>query len=343
MSNKWVILVLIILFVGASSTSVAYTNDVVCSSSFGGTVLYVGGSGPGNFSRIQDAIDNASDGDTVFVFDDLSPYVEELVIDKMIFLQGEDRDTTIVVGGVDVVYDGVQIAGFTIEGVLEIWDPQDSVEDVVVADTIILVGGLQIYGCSNVSVFGTVLYGSGGEFGESLSVSDSELISISENVIGTSFNHSGDSYCCVIQNLNDSQIIGNTFHDAKMVFQIISGANVNVTNNIFTNISGGCGFQYSSYIQFTRNDCSQGRMYVAGCRFCLVAENNLLNSSQCIWYRGIGNKWDNNFWGQARVLPMPIYSLLHYIILESYGVSVPLFMLFDWHPAQEPYDIPWMM
>ena len=31
--------------------------------------LYVGGSGPGNYSEIQDAIDNASDGDTVYIYE----------------------------------------------------------------------------------------------------------------------------------------------------------------------------------------------------------------------------------------------------------------------------------
>ena len=33
-----------------------------------GNTLYVGGSGPGNYTKIQDAIDNTSDGDTVFVY-----------------------------------------------------------------------------------------------------------------------------------------------------------------------------------------------------------------------------------------------------------------------------------
>ena len=33
-----------------------------------GNWLYVGGSGPGNYSVIQDAVDNASDGDTVYVY-----------------------------------------------------------------------------------------------------------------------------------------------------------------------------------------------------------------------------------------------------------------------------------
>ena len=36
-----------------------------------GNILYVGGSGPGNFTSIQDAVNNASEGDTVFVFDEV--------------------------------------------------------------------------------------------------------------------------------------------------------------------------------------------------------------------------------------------------------------------------------
>jgi len=39
----------------------------------GSNTLYVGGNGEGNYSSIQDAINNASEGDIVFVFDDSSP------------------------------------------------------------------------------------------------------------------------------------------------------------------------------------------------------------------------------------------------------------------------------
>ncbi len=81
--------------------------------------LYVGGSGPNNYTHIQDAIDNASDGDTVFVYDDSSPYYENIEIYKSINLIGENRDTTIIDGNEsgDVVYitaDLVNINGFTI-------------------------------------------------------------------------------------------------------------------------------------------------------------------------------------------------------------------------------------
>ena len=61
-----------------------------------GNTLYVGGSGEGNYTKIQHAIDDASDGGTVFVYDDSSPYNENLNVDKSINLIGEDRNTTII-------------------------------------------------------------------------------------------------------------------------------------------------------------------------------------------------------------------------------------------------------
>ena len=81
--------------------------------------LYVGGDGPGNYTRIQDAVDDAGDGDTVFVFDNSSPYYENVVVDKSINLIGKDRNTTVVDGGgfdsvIEVSADNVYVEGFTV-------------------------------------------------------------------------------------------------------------------------------------------------------------------------------------------------------------------------------------
>jgi len=85
-----------------------------------GKTLYVGGSGPNNYSKIQAAINNASDGDTIFVYDDSSPYYENIVIDKSITLIGENKNTVIMgKGEEDVVYicaSDVTIKNFTITG-----------------------------------------------------------------------------------------------------------------------------------------------------------------------------------------------------------------------------------
>jgi parallel beta-helix repeat protein len=85
-----------------------------------GYYLFVGGNGSGNFSTIQDAIDNANDGDTVFVFDESSPYYENIVINKSIDLIGENKDTTVIDGRgykwtVFVLSEKVLVTGFTIQ------------------------------------------------------------------------------------------------------------------------------------------------------------------------------------------------------------------------------------
>ena len=86
-------------------------------------ILNVGGTGEGNYSSIQDAIDNASDGDTVFVFDDSSPYYENIIIYKSINLIGENKESTIIVdnyshssSAVTIKWINVTITCFTIIG-----------------------------------------------------------------------------------------------------------------------------------------------------------------------------------------------------------------------------------
>ncbi len=79
--------------------------------------LYVGGGGPGNYTAIQTAIDDANPGDTVYVFN--GTYNENITINKGLSLVGEDRDNTIInssgVYGIRVTADSVGISGFTID------------------------------------------------------------------------------------------------------------------------------------------------------------------------------------------------------------------------------------
>lgn len=70
---------------------------------------------PDDYSTIQDAIGNASEGDTVFVKSGI--YSENLTINKSLLLVGEDKETTIVVGdgttALLVLHDDVNVTGFT--------------------------------------------------------------------------------------------------------------------------------------------------------------------------------------------------------------------------------------
>jgi len=59
-------------------------------------ILYVGGDDPGNYTKIQDAINASSNGDTVFVYN--GTYCENVIVNKSINLVGEDRNTTLIDG-----------------------------------------------------------------------------------------------------------------------------------------------------------------------------------------------------------------------------------------------------
>jgi len=69
---------------------------------------------PDDYSTIQEAIDNAVEGDTVYVKKGV--YLENPVVNKSISLVGEDRDSTVidVTAGLKVQSNNVTIAGFTI-------------------------------------------------------------------------------------------------------------------------------------------------------------------------------------------------------------------------------------
>lgn len=56
--------------------------------------LYVGGTGPGNYSSIQGAVDDALDGATVFVY--AGPYKENIWISSPIHIIGLEKEKTII-------------------------------------------------------------------------------------------------------------------------------------------------------------------------------------------------------------------------------------------------------
>jgi len=124
MKKKGLAVAVILLFIGmcvVPSTAVQELREV-SSIGFDRNTLYVGGSGPNNYTTIQSAISDAVDGDTVFVYDDSSPYVENVVVDKSIVLKGEDKETTIIDGNdtfsgsaVTIQKDNVSVENFTIQ------------------------------------------------------------------------------------------------------------------------------------------------------------------------------------------------------------------------------------
>lgn len=80
---------------------------------------YVNDDGGADFTKIQDAINAASDGDTIFVYS--GTYHENIVVNKDdLTLVGEDKEATIIdgQGTGNVVYltaDNITISSFSIQ------------------------------------------------------------------------------------------------------------------------------------------------------------------------------------------------------------------------------------
>ena len=118
--KKWLAVGIILLFVGTCIIPAIAQNTEKSLPTSRDDWLYVGGSGPGNYTKIQDAVDNASKGDTVFVYDDSSPYYEAVSITKSIHLIGENKKTTVIdgrnrVAAVVLMADEITFTGFTVQ------------------------------------------------------------------------------------------------------------------------------------------------------------------------------------------------------------------------------------
>ena len=110
----------ILLFISVSV--IPSTGTIVVKKSptltYCGDILYVGGSGPGNYSKIQDAINDSSNGDTVYVYSGM--YYENVIVNKSIDLIGENKTSTIIDGRrkgdtVHVMAKDVTLSGFTVK------------------------------------------------------------------------------------------------------------------------------------------------------------------------------------------------------------------------------------
>jgi parallel beta-helix repeat protein len=239
-----------------------------------GNILYVGGSGPNNYTKIQDAIDNASVGDTVFVFS--GTYYEYIVIDKSVNLIGEDPDTTIIDGDdlgvhtINLVVDRITISHFMIKNE---WH-----------------GGLFI-------------------------MSNSSII---EYNIVTDITYDG----MVFIYSSNNTIVGNIIKNCNFGIRFFSSSqgNIIVRNTIFNN-SYGIELDGSSYNIVTQNNIMKNTKQDA-------------TFGRGFWVRPLHNMWNRNYWGEAKSSPKLI---LGWLLLWS--IRIPL-INFDWHPAQEPYDIP---
>lgn len=120
MNRKGFSVGLILLLIGTSIIPITAQDTEKPLPTSRGQWFYVGGDGPGNYTRIQDAINDSHDGDTVFVYSGV--YYERIVIPKAISIIGESKNTTVMIGTINsdveglisLKSDNITISGFTL-------------------------------------------------------------------------------------------------------------------------------------------------------------------------------------------------------------------------------------
>jgi parallel beta-helix repeat protein len=265
--------------------------------------LHVGGTGSHNYTTIQEAIRNANEGDTIFVWDDSSPYYEHIVIDKKITLLGENKNTTIIDGVgsgnvVDVVVDKASIYGFKIQNSGRDWIDAGiriSSDHITISGNIITNNecGIYSYNLDDSCIYGNII-ANNNHHGIYLPFSSN--ITIFENTVMDN-DHCGiylyDSSVNSIYGSNISEnVITNNMYGIYLwysfrsnifrntIVQNCKGISLNhhsqsntISSNIITyNVEDGIFLNYSSNNDICRNNISDSKY---GIRFFYSSNNNI--------------------------------------------------------------------
>ena len=340
----------IIICVLLISSALPVTANVLVDKSpiliVSGKTLYVGGIGPENYSRIQDAIDNAFDGDTVFVYDDSSPYNENINLYKSINLIGEKKETTIIDGGgsgdvLNISANDVTISDFTIQ------NSGDKQSD----------SGIKIHfryiniSINNNNIFyntwGIQFSRSWDDFVEGNDICYNEIgIWIHHSSVTISDNNISDNLHRGIYLLGDENVIinniisGNLFNRYADTGIELEGENNIISGNIISEFNSAININTANDNQIISNNISYNKLYINLFRSNrnLISRNNFINNDDRgkNFINSFYNKWENNYWDRKRIFP---YFIFGEIWLENLGDIFIRWFNIDWNPASEPYTI----
>lgn len=391
----------ILLFMGMSvipSTGTMIVKESTMPTFYDGNTLYVGGNGTGNYSKIQDAINAAWYGDTVFVYDDSSPYYENLQIKRGINLIGEDKNTTVIDGNkqdsvIEMQNDDVKVSGFTIWNCkmsYNNWDfapvMSNGQDNITISDNIISIGGKSEYHGSTSAIFlkgtdcsvldnyifeeykkritmGIVLYtGSSNNLISGNTISGYYTMGIwtehecFNNIISGNYIHHNMEGIKIYG--TDNEIINNRIlNNSWEGILLVDGKRNTVSGNIISHNGGGLWDGGIHILASNRNIISDNEIsynhptgvYVSVSYYNVISGNNFIDNegegykeegNAYFNYNGLhffANIWRGNYWSDSLsggTRPKIIHGEIQIFLIDRSWIN------FDWHPAQEPYDIP---
>ncbi len=373
--KKGLMLGVVFLSIGMLSTpslGMHITIDFLSSQDFE-TILYVGGIGPNNYTTIQQAIDNANGGDTVYVYDDSSPYFEHLIVNRSIQLKGKNTTTTIIDGEnqgdvVVLTTENITICGFTV---------QHS------GDTAKTDAGIESRSNNNIITGNRIIQNGAYAIGIFLNGSSENLVSennISENgregiflqnaqdcIIRDNF-FTKNGHCAVIVSYSNGNIITkNNMSDNYATVSLWPGAIGNeISWNLMRNqeYSGVGIWPGADKNLIHHNYLSNISLYgiiITNAKGNIIANNTIWGSNEGIhltcansthikYNNFIGNNisaffensslnhWRNNFWDDHHgTWPKCIKGLMRIPWNKTIMIQ---WINIDWFPAYKPYIIP---
>jgi parallel beta-helix repeat protein len=262
MRRRFLVIGIILLFTLMSiNPSSAFDNPV--SS---GNTLYVGGSGEGNYTKIQDAVDNATDGDTVYVYNGL--YFEHITVDKSISLLGENKNFTIIDGEyygnvVTVISDSVTISCLTLRNGEH---------------------GIYINSSENTNISHSIIINNKDD---GLFLDSSNGNTIFDNIISTI---TTISFVGIYLTRSDYNTIYNNYisNERDGVYLWCSDNNI-LFNNIFFNDNAGVSLAGSNYSTITNNTFTDNGDYAIWISWSCynIIDNNIIETYG--WYTNEGD------------------------------------------------------
>jgi parallel beta-helix repeat protein len=244
--KKLLVVGVILLFLGSSIPVLAQSNVKNNLPSSGGNWLYVGGSGPGNYTKIQDAINASTNGDTIFVYP--GSYNESgIEISKSLTLLGENKYSTVVNGYFSCHSSKTNISGFTIRGIYIKTNYARIEDNIISGDT---ATGVNIWCCSNNTIRKNIIQ----------NLTDWGVIIVGwyraeNNVIEGNCISNNEGGIWLQENMcYNTKIIGNTIKKNKIGLRITgAGAYIKDNNFIQNTIQATFSTSYFNWLKWEGN------------------------------------------------------------------------------------------